>query len=829
MTRAPEKSARRNQIPRLVWTLSGVGVCLGVVVMVVGFRSLEMVDEQYVSIRHTSGNTEALLSRINTVRDLAFHDIDAHLESPAEDSEEPGPQSDPFDSLLQAAGRDLSDATEDERALRGRIERIEGLFSQLRAVHRRARDNSVERASVGRRLGETWSSFGGDLAAFRARIDKAQGRARLQLQAGLRRGDDARTRLLDLAYTSDAVRALTVELGDLDLVAQRLRWTTDEEMLHNLRDNTLRQTIERLGWISVRLPDDLRQAAQTQIRSLSRHLLGDPDPGTGPAGDDLYDLKTRELRADAEGQELREQLATVRTAFVQAEHSFESDIRTLMRRDADRATAIYRGVWRDSLWAGAALLVAFLVFSSRIARLGRKTEIALRDKNAELESVTRRLEQLATSDTLTGLPNRRLFIDRLDQAIKHARRQPVGFAVLFFDFDRFKIVNDSLGHEVGDALLKDIARIFREELREADTVARFGGDEFVVLLNGLAGPDDAHRCAERLLRRFAEPHRLGEHVVVTTASVGLVAGSRRYDSAYLMIRDADAAMYAAKENGKGRIAVYDECMHASAVMRLTIEQDLHRAAAEHQLRVAYQPIVELESGRLAGFEALVRWEHPELGVIPPLSFVPIAEDTGTINQIGDWVLRTACDQAARWNRGRKPGDRVFMSVNVSKRQLIEPDFCENAIACINAHGIPPGDLKFEVTESIIAYDPAVIVPRLERLRSAGIPIVMDDFGTGVSSLSVLHECPIDNLKIDQAFVRALDGNRSLVSVVASITALADSLGVATVAEGVEDEQAVSVLLSVGCRWGQGFYFGRPQTPERATELLTADFVRRHAA
>lgn len=445
-----------------------------------------------------------------------------------------------------------------------------------------------------------------------------------------------------------------------------------------------------------------------------------------------------------------------------------------------------------------------------------------KDATFSAEKAMERFELLASTDKLTGLPNRMVFLDRLNQRVKQTDRDQRPFAVLFFDFDRFKVVNDCLGHDAGDALLCDIARIFRRELRDRDTVARFGGDEFVVLLTNLTSWSDAHAKAKKLLDAFAEPHEIGRHLVVSTASIGLVTNERAYKTAGEMIRDADAAMYQAKENGRGRVVTYDEKMHANAMDRLMLEQDLRTAVAHKQLHLLYQPIVEMSTGELRGFEALIRWEHPTRGMVSPGEFIPIAEDTGLIVEIGRWVLQTAAHQIGVWNRQFGTDSPLTMNVNVSKRQLQNESFLNDAVASQVQHGLGPGILKLEITESTIAYDPKHIVPLLEKLRDGGFPIVMDDFGTGVSSLAALHEYPIDVLKIDQSFIRALDRNRSLLAVVASIVALSENLGITTVAEGIEEKDIVGALQSIGCVLGQGFYFGRPLTRAQAEEFIMQD-------
>ncbi len=448
----------------------------------------------------------------------------------------------------------------------------------------------------------------------------------------------------------------------------------------------------------------------------------------------------------------------------------------------------------------------------------------------EIKDAQGKLRKAAEHDRLTDLPNRELFKKHLEQAIHRAEFDTeFKFAVLFFDFDRFKVINDSLGHSVGDALLIDIASQFRRGLRKRDVAARFGGDEFVVLLRDLRDYDEAHQTADRLLTTFAKPHDLMGHSVTSTASVGLVNNAQGYTNAEDMIRDADAAMYQAKEAGKARVVVFDQVMHERALSRLKLEGDLRIALEGEQFRLVYQPIVELNTGEVSGFEALLRWDHPVHGTISPDEFIPIAEDTGLILSIGKWVLRTSARQLADWNHRLGLGCRLTVNVNISKRQLLTSSILDDALGCMREYQLQPGDLKLEVTESTIADDRSDVVPLLRLLRGHGFPIVMDDFGTGVSSLSSLHEFPIDVLKIDQSFIRVLDHDRSLLAVVASIALLAENLGILTVAEGIESKDIVGALQSIECTWGQGYHFARPMSPADAEAYLLGTCKKKRSA
>lgn len=438
----------------------------------------------------------------------------------------------------------------------------------------------------------------------------------------------------------------------------------------------------------------------------------------------------------------------------------------------------------------------------------------------EIKDAQDKLRKLSERDRLTDLPNRELFKKKLDKTIQRAQTNPdFKFAVLFFDFDRFKVINDSLGHNVGDALLIDIAKQFEYHLRNGDTAARFGGDEFVVLLNDLADYEEASQTADRLLEVFAKPHDLMGHSVTSTASIGLITNEQNYTTADDLIRDADAAMYQAKETGKNQVVVFDKVMHEKAMDRLTLEADLRLAVSGNQLRLYYQPIIVLATGELSGFEALVRWEHPERGLISPADFIPIAEDSGLIVDIGSWIFKTSARQIADWNRKLCPDRALSMNINVSKRQLLRPNFIDEAIECQREHGLNSQELKLEITESIISDDRTDVVTLLHRLRDQGFQIVMDDFGTGASSLSTLHSYPIDVLKIDQAFIRVLDNDRPLLAVVASIVNLAENLGIHTVAEGIETTDVVGALQTIGCTWGQGYHFAKPMNAADAEAYI----------
>ncbi|MFG0298056.1 MAG: putative bifunctional diguanylate cyclase/phosphodiesterase [Phycisphaerales bacterium JB047] len=456
---------------------------------------------------------------------------------------------------------------------------------------------------------------------------------------------------------------------------------------------------------------------------------------------------------------------------------------------------------------------------------------------SELKAAQERLRVLAHHDRLTGLPNRAVFTERVSYALACARRDPGrSFAVLFGDFDGFKNVNDSLGHAVGDAMLIRAAECFQSMLREVDTVARMGGDEFALILEDVQNPEIAMETAERLIDSFREPYSLKGHEVISTLSLGLVMSGPKYDSAEAMLRDADAAMYQAKTSGKSRVQIFDEKMHEAAMRRLDAERELRAAtrdfeSMDREFRLQYQPIVELADGRIAGFEALVRWDHPESGMVPPDRFIPIAEDAGMIIPLGEWTLVRACEQAVRWRRNIGATRPFKVNVNLSRRQMMQPDLIPMLERVLEQTGVRPSDLVLELTETSMMDDRIDAVEIMNRIKDLGIGMAMDDFGTGHSSLSCLRQFPIQTLKIDRAFLLTITEKREFSAVVQAIITLAYNLNLKVVAEGVEDDAQLVQLQAMECGYAQGFYFSRPVDAVDATRLLDAgiDLPRLRAA
>jgi len=460
---------------------------------------------------------------------------------------------------------------------------------------------------------------------------------------------------------------------------------------------------------------------------------------------------------------------------------------------------------------------------------------AVRDADGEViffegtvEDITKRKvaeEQLlhdALHDKLTGLANRALFMDRLSQAVARLKRHAeCRFGVLFLDFDRFKNVNDSLGHMAGDQLLIGMAARLEACLRPGDTVARLGGDEFAILVEDIRDVSEATQVAERIQHEMGRPFRLEGQEVFSSASIGIAVSNGEYDRAEDVLRDADMAMYRAKAMGKARHEVFDAGMHTRAVALLQLETDLRWAIERQEFRLHYQPIVALDTGRIVGFEALVRWQHPERGLVSPAEFIPVAEETGWIVPIGEWVLTEACVQLAEWQKQFKLEPPLYVAVNLSGKQFSQPDLIERIEATLRDAGLSARSLKLEITESAIMEEAQIVTDRLLKLRALGVRLGLDDFGTGYSSLSYLHRFPLDTLKIDRSFVARMSEGGEHREIVRTIVALGKNLNMDVVAEGVEDPEQLIDLRSLDCAHGQGYFFAKPLKAEAAIALLAA--------
>jgi diguanylate cyclase (GGDEF)-like protein/PAS domain S-box-containing protein len=441
----------------------------------------------------------------------------------------------------------------------------------------------------------------------------------------------------------------------------------------------------------------------------------------------------------------------------------------------------------------------------------------------EKKTFEERLKHQAFYDNLTGLPNRTLFLERLGHALTRSDRRGGEFAVLFVDIDDFKTVNDSLGHEAGDRLLMAIAERLRACVRPGDTVARVFGDEFAVLLEGVAEGSRATKAAERMIEKLRrEPFVVQEREVFITPSVGIALGTPGEEQQpEELLRRADVAMYEAKKRGEAQQVAFDPSMDRRTLEHLSLRTDLRRALKDEEFRLLYQPKVSLKSGEIVGMEALVRWEHPERGLVPPSEFLAMAEQTGVIVPLGRWVLKEACRQAKEWQERYPNEPPLAMSVNLSARDFRRRNLVEDVRAVLRECALDPRSLTLEITESTVMEDASATIDALRRLKRLGVRIAIDDFGTGFSSLSYLRRFPVDYLKVDRAFVGGLGRNPEDEGIVKAVTELAHTLGLRVVAEGVENGEQLKLVREMGCELAQGCYFWGPLPPEAAGELVVA--------
>ncbi|MCD4688923.1 MAG: EAL domain-containing protein [Desulfuromonadaceae bacterium] len=445
-------------------------------------------------------------------------------------------------------------------------------------------------------------------------------------------------------------------------------------------------------------------------------------------------------------------------------------------------------------------------------------QIQLRDQ--ELQHKQTRLDYLAHHDTLTGLPNRLLFHDRLSHAISKAKRLNYPLALLFLDLDRFKNINDSLGHEVGDQVLRQVAKRLETLVRDSDTLARLGGDEFVIALEQTKEARDVTIVAKKILESLSEALQVGPNELYVTTSIGISLFPTDGEDVESLMKSADVAMYRAKECGRNLFQFFTMDMNERVREALFMENNLRKALDNQEMALYYQPQVEMSSGKLIGMEALIRWHHPQLGIIPPLKFIPMAEDTGLIIPIGKWVLGTACRQTQQWQEAGYPPCKV--AVNISPKQFRHSDLVETVAAALKDSGLDPQFLELEITESVLMEDMEQSIATMEKLKAMGITLAIDDFGTGYSSLSCLSKFPLSKLKIDKSFVQNIAELSENNAIAEGIIALAKALHLEVIAEGIEGERQIDFLQSKGCKQGQGYYFSRPMPADAFEQFLARE-------
>ncbi|MDZ8223522.1 MULTISPECIES: EAL domain-containing protein [unclassified Nostoc] len=469
-----------------------------------------------------------------------------------------------------------------------------------------------------------------------------------------------------------------------------------------------------------------------------------------------------------------------------------------------------------------------------ILKLNVELEDRVKQRTGELEKTLQKLQEeinsrqklqsqlldIALHDSLTGLPNRILFIRRLKNALNRAKEESsYQFALLFLDCDRFKVINDSLGHLVGDELLIAIAYRLQACLIPSHTLARLGGDEFGILLENITDINVAIQVAEQILQQLSLAFKLSRYEVFMNASIGISWGNKDYDRPEYLLRDADTAMYRAKAQGRAKYHVFNPTMHQEAIQLLELENDLRRAVERQEFLVYYQPIISLVTGRISGFEALVRWQHPIRGLVSPIEFIPVAEETGLINAINTWVLQSACHQLSIWQHYPVTPEPLTMSINLSARLFLQPNLVEQIDRIIYENKINPAYLELEITESVIMENTNAIEIILKQLKQRQIKLIMDDFGTGYSSLSYLHSFPFNALKIDKSFVKRMQENKENMGLVPAMIGIANSMGMSAIAEGVETQEQLAQLRSLNCNFAQGYLFSKPIEQQLVIKLL----------
>lgn len=536
---------------------------------------------------------------------------------------------------------------------------------------------------------------------------------------------------------------------------------------------------------------------------------------TGYPPEELLQNEVRSFASIIHPDDITKVNAMIRVAAV-ASQSFQIGYRIV------RADGQIRFVWEQGQVTTCnqnGMIVDGVVFD---VTERKKSEIALR-KSKEV------FERASLLDKLTGLPNRALFHDRLNQLLqKSDRSSKSNYAVIFLDFDRFKLVNDSLGHDVGDMLLVEIAARLRNQLRCTDSVSRqvtghtagrLGGDEFIILLDGVKNSREVLTVAERLLVDFARPYNLKKHEVYSTASMGIVIGNKHYKRAEDVIRDADTAMYEAKRNGRSRYVIFDDSMRKRVMREMMLENDLRKAIELNQLSLHYQPIVSLESGAVCSVEALLRWYHPTEGRINPAEFIPIAEDSQQIIEIGEWVLREGCRQYAEWLERLEYKTPSMISINLSRKQFACPHLVDTVRRTLEEFQVDPKHIQLEVTEDAFASDINEAIQAMKDIKDIGVKLAIDDFGIGRSSFASLNQFPVDTLKIDRSLIAEVKRTKGMAAMINSLVVLSENLGITLIPEGIEEQNQVDALKDLGCRFGQGYFYTRPVPAEELEAYL----------
>ncbi|AFZ04456.1 GGDEF domain-containing response regulator [Calothrix sp. PCC 6303] len=462
----------------------------------------------------------------------------------------------------------------------------------------------------------------------------------------------------------------------------------------------------------------------------------------------------------------------------------------------------------------------------RVQRRTKELEDAMQKLQAEINSrqeLQTKLLNIVLHDSLTGLPNRVLFLRKLESALNRTKQDDnYQFAVLFLDCDRFKVVNDSLGHFVGDELLIAIARRIQATLSPFDTFARFGGDEFAVLLENVTDLGMVKDLAEKIIQELSLPFKLSRYEVFMDASIGINWGDRNYEKPEFIMRDADTAMYRAKASGRARYHIFDPVMHSQAIKLLELENDLRRAVERQEFIIYYQPLVSLPTGRISGFEALIRWQHPQHGLILPTEFIPAAEEMGLIYPLTTWLLKSVCKQLRIWESCPVRSESLTISINLSARLFSNPNFLSEVDAVIHESQVNPANIELEITESVIMENSEAVRNVLYQLKQREFRLVIDDFGTGYSSLSYLHSFPLNAIKIDKSFVRRMQENKENMGLVPAMIGIAHSMGMKAIAEGIETPEQLIQLRSLNCDLGQGYLFSPAVEATRVIDLLTAN-------